>query len=106
GHAPGNGMNSVFNCDAALLEHVGEFAHDVLRLCCCKTVTGYEDDFVRVSELSGDVIEPNLPHRSLQLASCCGRRHASESAEQDVGHRAVHRPAHQYRKYESGKTVE
>src|SRR6185503_6413809 len=99
-------MNSVFDCDAALLEHVSKFAHDVLSLCCREAVTGHEHDFVCVSELSGDVVESDLAHRSVLLATRRGRRCTSESAKQDVGHRTIHRPAHQYRKYESGKTIE
>jgi hypothetical protein len=35
GHAARDRMNSVFDRDAALLEHVGKFAHGVLRLRGC-----------------------------------------------------------------------
>src|SRR6185436_20856293 len=99
-------MNSIFNCDTAFFEHVGEFAHGVLRLSSGETVTGHEDNFVRVCELCGDVVETNFAHRSLLLAFGYGRRGASECTKQDVGHRAIHRAAHQYRKYETREAVE
>src|SRR6185369_15459281 len=100
-------MNSIFHSDPALLEHVCELAHCVLRLRGGESVTWHEYDFVCVSELCGDVVETDFAHRSLLLAAarrCC--RCASERAEQNVRHRSIHRAAHQYREYKSGKTVE
>src|SRR6185295_5548716 len=99
-------MNSVFDGDAALLEHVCKLAHGVLCLRSCESVTRYEYDFVCVSELCRDVVESDFAHRSFLLATGCGCRCASKRAEQNVRHRAIHRTAHQDREYESGKPVE
>src|SRR5262245_14322523 len=99
-------MDAVLHCYPALLEHVGQFAHRMLGLGRRQTIAGHKDYFVCVSELDRNVVKTHFTHCALWYTtggSGCG---AAEGAKQDVTHRAVHRPAHQDRKYEAGKAVE
>ena len=105
-HATGYRMDSIFNRDSALLQHVGELTHRVLRLRSRESVTGHEYDFVCVSELGRDVVQTDFAHRSLLLVAGSGCGCASEGTKQNIRERAIHRAAHQHRKYESGKPVE
>ena len=70
GHASRNWMNSVFDSDAALLENIRQLTHSVLRLGCGQSITRHEDDFVRIGELGGDVLETDFAHRSLLVHRC------------------------------------
>src|SRR5690349_11820987 len=99
-------MDSVFDGDAAFLEHVCKLAYYVLRLRRRESIAGHEHDFVRVSELRGDAVETDFTHRSLMVSAGDGCRCASERTEQNIRHRAIHRATHQDRQDESGKTVE
>ena len=62
GHAAGDGMDGVLHGDAALFEHFGQFAHDVLRLRGGHAVAGDEDHLARVGELHGRVSSADLAH--------------------------------------------
>src|SRR6185295_3297787 len=101
GHPACYRMDSIFDGYAALLEHVCEFAHCVLRLRGGEPVTRHEHDFVGIGELGSDVVQTDFAHRAFLLATGGGSGRASESAEQNVCHRTVHRAAHQDRKYET-----
>src|ERR1041384_7590794 len=99
-------MNTVLHSNAALFEDICQFAHSMLRLRSCQAVTRNEHDFIRVSKLSRNVVHANLAHRSFMSPRTSNGRCTSESPKQDVRHRAIHRAAHQDRKYEPGETVE
>src|SRR4030095_10497668 len=99
-------MNSIFDCDAALLKHVGEFAYSMLGLRCCETITGNKHHLVRIRQLHADVFKCDFAHRALLItATRCSRR-AAKCAKQHVGNRTIHCTTHQYRKNETREPVE
>ena len=104
-HPAGDGMDRVADLDAALLEQVGQLAHVVLGLRHGHPVSGYEDDLVRVGQHDGDVVGARRADGAAVGIGCRSRgarADLAERAEQDVGDRAVHRPAHEHREQRSG----
>ena len=62
GHAAGDGMDGVFDGDAAGFEQLGELADGVLGLGGGQAVAGHEDDAVGEGKLHGGVVEGDLAH--------------------------------------------
>jgi hypothetical protein len=62
GHAAGDGMDGVFDGDAALLEASAKLANDVLGLGGGHAVAGDEDDLPGVGKLGGGVLDADLAH--------------------------------------------
>src|SRR6185369_12173397 len=90
----------------ALFEFVGEFANRVLSLRGCESVAGDKDDLLGVSQLDGRVFRRDLAHGSTSSCSCGFSYDCTESTEQNVGDRAIHRLAHQDGEDESGESIE
>src|SRR4029079_7228532 len=106
-HATGNWMNTVFDGDAALLKNVSQLTHRVLRLCGCESIARHEDDFVCIRELSGNIVETDFAHRSLEFTTAyCRRSGTSECTKQHVRHRTIHCPAHKDGENETREAVE
>ena len=105
---PATGWIAYFDVDAALLEHVGELAHVVLRLRDGHPVAGHDDDLARERELDGDVLRRRRAHRAAVVGArlADSRLHLPERAEEDVGDRAVHRLRHEQREQRARRADE
>ena len=109
GHPAGDRVDCVADLDSARFEQVGELPHVVLGLRDGHSVTGHEDDLVRVGEHHGDVVGGGRANGAA-VGVGCSRSGAwgdlAEGAEEHVRDRTVHRPSHHQREQRARRADE
>src|SRR4029077_132713 len=104
--APGYGMDTEFDVDAALGEGVVEFAHFMLRLRYSHSVARNDDNLVRGGEDSSGLFGRGAADGTSFLLAGGGGLLLAKCAEEHVGEGAIHRFRHIDGKNEAGGAVQ
>ena len=105
GHAAGDGVDRELDVDAALGQLIVELVHAVLRLRNGHPVTRNDDDAIGMGQHVGDILRRRALD-GLGLAGRSRRLYLAERAEQHIGERSVHCPAHDHGQDETRRSVE
>ena len=98
GHTSGNRVNGVFHRNALLLQHIGHFAKDMLRLRNRHAVTGYNDDAFRLLHHIGSILGGTaLPWALFFGRTTGGGCLCTKAARDNADEAAVHGLAHDVR---------
>src|SRR6266478_1376846 len=106
GHTPGDGMDAKFHVHSAFGERVVKFAHFVLRLRNCHSVSRYDDHFVGGGKDRGGFFRGGTSNRLGFYFSRGGSLLLPEGAKQHVREGTIHRFGHVYGKNEAGSAIQ